>query len=35
VQQRRRNREKLGFGEDEGDLIVKSRKHRGLTVKYR
>jgi hypothetical protein len=35
VQQRRRNREKLGFGEDEGDLVVKSRKHRGLTVKYR
>jgi hypothetical protein len=32
---RRRNREKFGFGEDEGDLVVKSRKHRGLTIKYR
>jgi hypothetical protein len=30
-----KNREKLGFGEDEGDLVVKSRKLRGLTVKYR
>jgi hypothetical protein len=33
--QQKKNREKLGFGEDEGDLVVKSRKHRGLTVKYR
>jgi hypothetical protein len=33
--QREKNREKLGFGEDEGDLVVKSRKLRGLTVKYR
>jgi hypothetical protein len=32
---RGRNREKPGFGEDEGDLVVKSRKHRGLTIKYR
>jgi hypothetical protein len=32
---RRRNREKLGFGEDEGDLVVKSKKYRGLTAKYR
>jgi hypothetical protein len=29
------NREKIGIGEDEGDLVVKSRKHRSLTVKYR
>jgi hypothetical protein len=29
------NREKPGIGEDEGDLVVKSRKHKGLTVKYR
>jgi hypothetical protein len=33
--QREKNREKLGFGKDEGDLVVKSRKLRGLTVKYR
>jgi hypothetical protein len=33
--QREKNREKLGFGEDEGDLVVKNRKLRGLTVKYR
>jgi hypothetical protein len=29
------NREEIGIGEDEGDLVVKSRKHRGLTVMYR
>jgi hypothetical protein len=29
------NREKFGIGEDEGDLVVKSRKHRGLTVMFR
>jgi hypothetical protein len=34
VQQKKKQRE-LGFGEDEGDLVVKCRKHRGLTVKYR
>jgi hypothetical protein len=33
--QQRRNREEIGIGEDEGDLVVKSRKHRGLTVMYR
>jgi hypothetical protein len=34
MQQKKKQRE-LGFGEDEGDLIAKCRKHRGLTVKYR
>jgi hypothetical protein len=34
VQQKKKQRE-LGFGEDEGDLVVKCKKHRGLTVKYR
>jgi hypothetical protein len=29
------NSEKIGIGEDEGDLVVKSRKHRGLTIMYR
>jgi hypothetical protein len=29
------NREKIGIGEDEGDLVVKSRKYRDLTVMYR
>jgi hypothetical protein len=29
------NREEIRIGEDEGDLDVKSRKHRGLTVMYR
>jgi hypothetical protein len=29
------NRERPRIGEDEGDLVVKSRKHRGLTIKYR
>jgi hypothetical protein len=29
------DREKIGIGEDEGDLVVKSRKHRVLTVMYR
>jgi hypothetical protein len=29
------DREKIGNGEDEGDLVVKSRKHRGLPVMYR
>jgi hypothetical protein len=28
------NREKIEIGEDEGDLVVKGRKHRDLTVKY-
>jgi hypothetical protein len=32
---REENREKIGIGEYEGDLVVKSRKHRGLTVMYR
>jgi hypothetical protein len=29
------NREKTRIGEDEGDPVVKSRKHRGLTGMYR
>jgi hypothetical protein len=29
------NREKTGIGEDEGDLVVKIKKHRGLTIMYR
>jgi hypothetical protein len=29
------NREEIRIGEDEGDLVVKSRKHRGLAVMYR
>jgi hypothetical protein len=29
------NREEIGIGEDEGDLVVKSKKHSGLTVMYR
>jgi hypothetical protein len=32
--QQRRNREEIGIGEDEGDLVVKSRKFRGFTVKH-
>jgi hypothetical protein len=32
--QQRRNREEIGIGDDEGDLVVKSRKFRGLTVKH-
>jgi hypothetical protein len=31
--QQRRNREEIGIGEDEGDLVVKSRKFRGLHCK--
>jgi hypothetical protein len=30
----RRNRAEIGIGEDEGDLVVKSRKFRGLIVKH-
>jgi hypothetical protein len=29
------NREEIGIEEDVGDLVVKSRKYRGLTVMYR
>jgi hypothetical protein len=32
--QQRRNREEIGNGEDEGDLVVKSRKFRGFNVKH-
>jgi hypothetical protein len=30
----RRSREEIGTGEDEGDLVVKSRKFRDLTIMH-
>jgi hypothetical protein len=32
--QQRRSREEIGTGEDEGDVVVKSRKFRFLTVMH-